>query len=95
MLLLQWAGSQTGFYISLLGCKSDLSEYERITQELHKPEENRDQARSYLQQRKGELTSKLTKTKAELNAAMDGLHGARLETEELWNVISHSSKVKT
>jgi hypothetical protein len=66
-----------------------------MTQELHKPEENRDQARSYLQQREGELTSKLMKTKAELNVAMDGLHRARLETEELWNVISHSSKVKT
>jgi hypothetical protein len=95
LLLLQRAGSQTGFDIGLLGCKLDQSEFEIMTQELHKPEENRDQARSYLQQREGELTSKLTKTKAELNAAMDGLHGARLETEELWNVISHSSKVKT
>ena len=51
-----------------------------MTQELHEAEEKRDQARSYLKQREGKLTSKLTQTEAELNAAMDGLHGARLET---------------
>lgn len=65
-----------------------------MTQELHEAEEKRDQARSYLKQREGKLTSKLTQTEVELNAAMDGLHGARLETEELRNVISQSSKVK-
>ena len=75
--------------------KSDLSEFEKMAQELHEAEETRDQAITYLQQREAELTSKLTQTEAELNAAMDGLRQARLEAEELRTFINHSSKAKT
>ena len=75
--------------------KSDLSEFEKMAQELHEAEETRDQAITYLQQREAELTSKLTQSEAELNAAMDGLRQARLEAEELRTFINHSSKAKT
>jgi prophage endopeptidase len=75
--------------------KSDLSEFEKMAQELHEAEETRDQAITYLQQREAELTRKLTQTEAELNAAMDGLRQARLEADELRTFISHSSKSKT
>lgn len=75
--------------------KSDLSEFEKMAQELHEAEETRDQAITYLQQREAELTSKLTQTEAELNAAMDGLRQARLEAEELRTLINHSSNAKT
>ena len=63
--------------------KSDLSEFERMSQELHDAEETRDQAITYLQQREAELTSQLNQTEAELRAAMEGLREARLEAEEL------------
>jgi septal ring factor EnvC (AmiA/AmiB activator) len=63
--------------------KSDLSEFERMSQELHEAEETRDQAITYMQQREAELTSQLNQTDAELRAAMEGLREARLEAEEL------------
>ena len=63
--------------------KSDLSEFERMSQELHEAEETRDQAITYMQQREAELTSQLNQTEAELRAAMEGLREARLEAEEL------------
>lgn len=63
--------------------KSDLSEFERMSQELHEAEETRDQAITYMQQREAELTSQLNQAEAELRAAMEGLREARLEAEEL------------
>ena len=63
--------------------KSDVSELERMSQELHEAEETRDQAITYLQQREAELTNQLAQTEAELSAAMDGLRDARHEAEEL------------
>ena len=75
--------------------KSDLSDFESMTQELHEAEETRDQAIKHLQKREAELTSKLTQTEAELNATMSGLHEARLETEELRSLVSQSGEVKT
>lgn len=63
--------------------KSDLTEFERMSQELHEAEETRDQAITYMQQREAELTSQLNQTDAELRAAMEGLREARLEAEEL------------
>ena len=50
--------------------KSDLSEFEKMAQELHEAEETRDQAINYLRKREAKLTNKLTQTEAELNAAM-------------------------
>ncbi|MHA6326240.1 hypothetical protein [Roseivivax sp. CAU 1753] len=63
--------------------QSDLSELERMGQELHEAEETRDQAITYLQQREAELTNQLIQTEAELSAAMEGLREARHEAEEL------------
>ncbi|SIS55652.1 hypothetical protein SAMN05421759_101399 [Roseivivax lentus] len=63
--------------------QSDLSELERMSQELHEAEETRDQAITYLQQREAELTNQLAQTEAELSAAMEGLREARHEAEEL------------
>ena len=74
--------------------KSDLSEFEKMAQELHEAEETRDQAINYLRKREAELTKKLTQTEAELNAAMEDLHGARLETEELQSFINGSKKAR-
>jgi hypothetical protein len=39
--------------------KSDLSEFEKMAQELHEAEETRDQAITYLRKREAELTNKL------------------------------------
>ena len=63
--------------------KADVSELDRMAQELHEAEETRDQAITYLQQREAELTNQLTQTEAELSAAMEGLRDARREAEEL------------
>lgn len=63
--------------------KADISELERMAQELHEAEETRDQAITYLQQREAELTNQLTQTEAELSAAMEGLRDARREAEEM------------
>ncbi len=62
---------------------ADMSELDRMSQELHEAEETRDQAITYLQQREAELTNQLSQTEAELRAAMDGLRDARHEAEEL------------
>ncbi|WP_158969115.1 hypothetical protein [Chachezhania sediminis] len=69
--------------------QNDLSEMDRMSQELHEAEETRDQAITYLQQREAELTNQLTQTEAELAAAMDGLRDARREAEELRAYIEH------
>lgn len=63
--------------------QADVSELEKLSQELHEAEETRDQAITYLQQREAELTNQLTQAEAELSAAMEGLREARHEAEEL------------
>ena len=61
----------------------DVSDLNKMAEELHEAEETRDQAIAYMQNREAELSNQLAQTEAELNAAMDGLRMARLETEEL------------
>ncbi len=68
--------------------KSDISEFERMAQELNDAEEARDSAVSYMQQREADLTSQMTQIEAELKAAMEGLHNARLENEDLLSQIN-------
>ncbi|MFC3119045.1 hypothetical protein ACFOHS_15930 [Jhaorihella thermophila] len=63
--------------------QTDVADLDRMAQELHEAEEARDQAITYLQQRRSELTNQLTQTEAELRAAMEGLRDARQEAEEL------------
>ncbi len=63
--------------------RNDMDDLDRMAQELHKAEEERDQAVTYYQNREAELTNKLAQTEAELHAAMDGLRAARHEAEML------------
>jgi len=63
--------------------QSDMGELDQMAQQLHDAEETRDQAIAYQQQREAELTNQLSQTEAELRAAMEGLHEARVEAEEL------------
>ena len=61
----------------------DMGELDRMSQELHEAEENRDRAITYLQQRESELTNQWTQTEGEVRAAMDGLREAGHEAEDL------------
>lgn len=63
--------------------RSDMDDLDKMAQELHHAEEERDQAVIYMQQREAELTNKLAQTEAELDAAMEGLRDARREAEDL------------
>lgn len=72
--------------------QSDMGELDKMAQQLHDAEEQRDQAVSYFQQREAEITNQHAQTEAELRAAMEGLHDARRETEELRNYVEQVSK---
>ena len=63
--------------------QSEMGELDRMAQQLHEAEEQRNQAVAYYQHREGELNNKLAQTEAELKAAMDGLRAVRSEAEEL------------
>jgi len=63
--------------------QGEMGELDRMAQELHDAEEQRDQAIAYFQNREAELTNQHNQTEAELRAAMDGLRAARNEAEEL------------
>ncbi len=69
----------------------DMGELDRMAQQLHEAEEQRDQAVAYFQQRQAELENRLAQTEAELRAAMDGLRDARQEAEELRAYIERNS----
>ena len=68
-----------------------MDDLDRMAQELHKAEEERDEAVTYFQNRESELSNKLSQTEAELHAAMDGLRAARHEAEELRAYIDRQS----
>ena len=72
--------------------RSDMDDLDKMAQELHKAEEERDQTISYYQQRDAELTNKLSQTEAELEAAMDGLRTSRSEAEDLRAYIERVSQ---
>lgn len=63
--------------------RSDMDDLDKMAQELHHAEEERDEAVTYMQQREAELTNKLSQTEAELEAAMEGLRDVRRESDEL------------
>ncbi len=63
--------------------KSEMGELDKMAEQLHDAEEQRDQAVTYFQQREAEITNQQAQTEAELGAAMEGLRDARTETEEL------------
>ncbi len=72
--------------------QTEMSELDRMAQELHDAEESRDQTVSYFQQREAELTNQQAQTEAELKAAMDGLRVARQEAEELRSYIERMNQ---
>lgn len=72
--------------------RSDMDDLDKMAQELHAAEEEREQAVIYMQQREAELTNKLSQTEAELEAAMEGLRNARNETEELRAYVERSKQ---
>ena len=72
--------------------RSDMDDLDRMAQELHQTEEERDQAVTYMQQREAELSNRMTQTEAELNAAMEGLRNARAETEDLRAYIERNNQ---
>ena len=59
--------------------EKDLNELNKISAALLEAEKNNEKARN----RELELDKKISQLEAELEAAMDGLRAARLETEEL------------
>ena len=70
---------------------SEMGELDKMAQQLHDAEEQRDQAVAYFQQREAEMTNQLQQTEAELRAAMDGLREARQEAEELRAIIERQN----
>jgi hypothetical protein len=62
---------------------ADMTEIDRLAQDLHAAEETRDQALAWMEHREAELSNRITQLEAELRAAMDGLRSARAETERL------------
>ena len=67
--------------------KADMSELDRMAQQLHDAEEQRDQAVARLEEIEADLSSRLAGTEAELQSAMDGLEESRTEVEELRDYI--------
>ncbi|MGB0440421.1 MAG: hypothetical protein ACPG7W_01030 [Paracoccaceae bacterium] len=69
----------------------DIGQLEKISQELHEAEDQRDQAIEYYQQRESELTTRVAQAEHDLSVAMDGLRNAREEAEELRAYIERES----
>lgn len=65
------------------GRAADLGELDRLAEELHRAETERDEAVAYLRSREAELLNDLAQSRAELAAAMEGLRAARAETDDL------------
>ncbi len=63
--------------------QQDLSELDRMAQDLHEAELIRDQAIEYVETRERDLTTRLKQSEAELAAAMEGLREARAHAEHL------------
>ena len=69
--------------------EKDLKDLNKISAALLEAEEENERARN----RELELNKKISQLEAELDAAMDGLRAARLESEELKSVIEKNSKI--
>ena len=71
--------------------QADLGELDRMAQMAHEAEESRDQAIAYLQEREAQMMGQLHSTEVELRAAMEDLHYARAEIEELRDYVEQTS----
>jgi prophage endopeptidase len=63
--------------------QGEMDEVDKMAQQLHEAEEQRDEAIAWYQDREQQMQNQLSQTEAELRAAMDGLREARTEAEEL------------
>lgn len=72
--------------------QAEISDLDKMAHDLHEAEETRDEALAYLEQREGQLISRLGQAEAELRAAMDGLRDSRAEAEELRAYIERVNK---
>ncbi len=70
---------------------ANVAELDHMASALHDAEEARDAALAQLEARETELLHELNQTRAELQAAMDGLGNARREAEELRAYIEANS----
>ncbi|MDQ7080472.1 MAG: hypothetical protein Q9M41_07365 [Paracoccaceae bacterium] len=70
---------------------ANVAELDHMASALHEAEEARDAALAQLEARESELVHELNQTRAELQAAMDGLGNARREAEELRAYIEANS----
>ncbi len=70
---------------------ANVAELDHMASALHEAEEARDAALAQLEARESELMHELNQTRAELQAAMDGLGNARREAEELRAYIEANS----
>ena len=60
-----------------------MGEVDKLAQQLHEAEEQRDEAIAWFQGREAQMQNRLAQTEAELAAAMEGLREARTEAEDL------------
>jgi len=63
--------------------QGDMNELDKLAQQLHETEEQRDGYEAHYHELEAQITNQLSQTQAELEAAMDGLRAARQENEEL------------
>lgn len=63
--------------------KADMNELDRMAQQLHEAEEERDAALEKMKQREAELQNRLVGAEADRQAMMDALRDSRSEIEEL------------
>ena len=73
--------------------QSEMGELDRMAQQLHEAEEQRDQTVAYFQQREADMSNQLSQTEAELRAAMDGLREARREAEKMRTHIERQNQM--
>ncbi len=71
--------------------QAEMGEVDKLAQELHDAEEQRDEAIVWFQDREAKLENQLSQTEAELRAAMEGLREARAEAEELRGYVERMS----
>lgn len=70
--------------------KADMSELDRMAQQLHDTEEERDTAKAARHELEAAHSSRMAGMRAELQAAMDGLRDSRTEVEELRDYIERA-----
>ncbi len=63
--------------------QDDMGELDKMAQQLHEAEEERDRVVAEYHHKETEITTRLNQTQAELDATMDGLRVARQEAEDL------------